>query len=199
MKKYIGISGTARSGKNLLANLLIQQLDSEYNLKAEQFALATELKLDCQEFIRQKLNIDVFSENTEEKNLFRQMLVWYGRVMRKKTSGQYWIKKLEPRLLASSADVVLVTDIRYAEYENDELDWILNTLQGSLIHVQRSVDFNIIPPANNDEAINDPVLREMATHRIVWEDRSKVVTGRLEDDPYLISEVNKALKVIFNK
>ena len=42
-KKYIGVSGVARSGKNLFCDIAIKQL-SQKGVKAKQYALAYYLK-----------------------------------------------------------------------------------------------------------------------------------------------------------
>ena len=85
-KKYIGVSGVARSGKNLFCDIAIKQL-SQKGVKAKQYALAYYLKKDCEEFIKTKLGLDVFTEKTDDKTIFREMLVWYGGVKRKQTEG----------------------------------------------------------------------------------------------------------------
>ena len=94
-KKIIGIGGVARSGKNLFADIAGNVLKEKYNKTCKSFALAYYLKKDCEEFIKQKLNMDVWSELTDEKNVFRPLLVWYGGVKRKQTNGRYWIEMLQ--------------------------------------------------------------------------------------------------------
>ncbi len=74
-KKYIGVSGVARSGKNLFCDIAVKQL-SLSGIKAKQYALAFYLKKDCEEFIQTKLGLNVFTEKTEDKAIFREMLVW---------------------------------------------------------------------------------------------------------------------------
>lgn len=194
-KLYIGVGGVARAGKNLFCDLLVKQLKLRYNLQAQHFALAYELKLDCQPFIRDKLNIDVFTENTDEKKIFRDMLVWYGDAKRKQSNGQYWINKLDLRIGKEFAwgappiDVAIVSDIRYDFYPNDEVDWIRKEKNGAFIHISKytygfptngrevkvsgqSVNNTKIftEPANSHEALNDPKLQKKADYLLQWED-----------------------------
>lgn len=70
--KLIGISGLARSGKDLFTTVA-QNVLKEHGLKTERYALAYELKSDLKDLIQKKTGIDVFTENTEEKNIIRQI------------------------------------------------------------------------------------------------------------------------------
>lgn len=177
VKTYIGISGCARAGKNLLASLLIDEFKKTYALEAKQYALASQLKEDCKEFIASKLGMDVYSENTEDKKQFREFLVWYGGVMRKRTQGRYWTEKLASIMEKDdTASIIIVTDIRYDIYDRDEVFWIKNELNGQLVHLSRRDDQgNIIAlPANQDEAHNDPLIQNKADFKVCWKHHSKV-------------------------
>ena len=87
--KLIGVSGLARSGKDLFTTVS-QDILKERGLKTERYALAYELKNDLKQLIHKKTGIDVFTENTEEKTIIRPLLVAYGDVMRKISEGKYW-------------------------------------------------------------------------------------------------------------
>ena len=135
-KKYIGVSGVARSGKNLFCDIAIKQL-SQKGVKAKQYALAYYLKKDCEEFIKTKLGLDVFTEKTDDKTIFREMLVWYGGVKRKQTEGAYWTSMLQKDIEADDNEVIFVSDIRYDQYPKDEVYWIKEVLGGYLVHVSK--------------------------------------------------------------
>lgn len=184
--KLIGISGVARSGKDLFTTVA-QELLKQRDLKTERFALAYELKSDLKDLIHAKTGIDVFTENTEEKNIIRPLLVAYGDVMRKITEGKYWTQKVEQRLGKSNADVVFITDIRYDHYIEDECAWLQNKQGGKLIHVTKYVmspmpqgkrfsknkQTKVYQAAPNEhELINDPKVRKRADLKIEWEDVS---------------------------
>ena len=184
--KLIGISGVARSGKDLFTTVA-QEVLKQRDLKTERFALAYELKSDLKDLIHAKTGIDVFTENTEEKNIIRPLLVAYGDVMRKITEGKYWTQKVEQRLGKSNADVVFITDIRYDHYIEDECAWLQNKQGGKLIHVTKYV-MSSMPQGkrfsknkqtkvyqaapNEHELINDPKVRKRADLKIEWEDVS---------------------------
>lgn len=70
--KIIGVSGFARSGKDLFT-AVAQKLLTEQGLKTEKYALAYELKNDLKDLIKSKVGIDVFTENTNEKNIIRPL------------------------------------------------------------------------------------------------------------------------------
>jgi hypothetical protein len=186
-KQYIGITGVARSGKNLFCDISRKVLKEQYGLSSNSYALAYFLKQDCEDFVKNKLGLDVFSEKTEDKQIFRELLVWYGAVKRKQSEGRYWTGKLKPFLEIDKSDVVFVTDIRYDFYEKDERYWIQNELNGKLIHISKySYGFPsdgrrlrpdiantaskiYVHPPNEHEAVNDPKIKVRADIRFEWE------------------------------
>ena len=199
-KVYIGVSGLARVGKNLFCDIAIKQLKEKYGLTAKQFALAYELKNDCRDFVKDKLGIDVFTEKTEEKNIIRPLLVWYGGVKRKQSNGTYWTSLLKSRMDNDPSDVVLVSDIRYCEYEKDEVQWIKDELSGKLIHIRRYKYLFLgnntkvyTKPPNVDEELNDPKLQDFADYKLEWEDVGDV---DLTSHSYLNKQVEKCLSKI---
>ena len=184
--KLIGISGLARSGKDLFTTVAIDVL-KEHGIKSEKYALAYELKSDLKDLIHKKTGIDVFTENTEEKNIIRPLLVAYGDVMRKISGGKYWTQKIEQSIGKSKADVVFITDIRYDHYPEDECTWLKFKQSGKLIHVTK-YQFGPLPQGkrfsknkitkiyqsapNEHELVNDPKVKKRADIAIEWEDVS---------------------------
>lgn len=223
----IGVGGVARAGKNLFCDLLVKQLKQQYNLHAQHFALAYELKMDCRQFIWDKFNIDVFTENTDEKKIFRDMLVWYGDAKRKQSNGRYWIDKLNNRIGKEFAwgtppiDVAIISDIRYDFYENDEVDYIRKEKNGPFIHISKytygfPTDGRVVKvggqtvnntkiftdPANSHEALNDPKLQKKADYLLQWEDigvGKNLAYAELLDNQYLNNTVIECLKSIQHK
>jgi len=207
----IGISGYARSGKDLFTSVA-QKILKEHKIKSEKFALAYELKNDLKYLIKNKVGIDVFTDNTQEKSIIRPLLVAYGDVMRKTGEGRYWTGKLEQRIANSKADVVFITDIRYDVYPEDECTWLRNKQCGKLIHITKfkqgpvpqSKRFSknkivkIYDAAPNDhELFNNPKVKAKADYAFEWEDCSDKLNGfSLEDHPYIREKVIEALKAI---
>lgn len=199
MKKIIGISGLARAGKNLFCDIAIQELNNR-GYSAKQYALAYFLKKDCEQFVKEKLNLNVFSENTEEKSIFREFLVWYGGVKRKQTEGRYWTSLLYKEIEKDPSDIVLVSDIRYAQYLKDEVQWIQNELQGKLVHISKYTVLSddtrkYTEPPNEHERINDPLIRGLSDYTVEWMDVSSTSnnTIKMKECVYLTDIVNKCL------
>lgn len=196
-KIYIGIGGVARSGKNLFADVLVNNITRDYNLNVEQYSLAHLLKLECKDFIKEKLGLDVFTGDSAQKAVFRDMLVWFGQVKREQTNGRYWIEHLNKRIHENlTSQVVIITDIRYDHYKNDEVSYIKDELKGTLIHLSK---YNIkansdgsdstrmfTAPANLHELINDPKIKAKSDIQIEWRDVS--MGTQLEYDDLLKHE-----------
>lgn len=161
---YIGIGGVARSGKDSLARALRDTLGKKHpTLKVEIVSLSGPLKLVCKDFIKENLGLDVFSNKSEDKSIFRDMLVWFGKVKRIQSGGLYWTSLLDQSLLQKNINVCIIPDIRYQEYENDEIFWLKNKENNSFIHIKRKInESSYQEPANNDEASNDPIIRRYA-------------------------------------
>jgi hypothetical protein len=169
-KITIGLCGVAKSGKDLFCNLLINNL-SFHGFKAKRFALADRLKNDLKP-IFDKLNIDIWNCNANNKELVRDLMVAYGKAQRIKSEGKYWTRMLTTEIEADDCDVAIVTDIRYDVYPQDELYWCKEKMGGVLVHISR---FNLlegvktfIQPPNQDELANDPKLKAAADYCVEW-------------------------------
>ena len=207
----IGISGYARSGKDLFTTVA-QKVLNEHGIKSEKFALAYELKNDLKSLIKTKIGIDVFTDDTQSKSIIRPLLVAYGDVMRKTSEGKYWTAKVAQRINKSKADVVFITDIRYDVYPEDECTWLDRKMSGKLIHItkfkqgtvpqgkrfSKNKIVKIYDAAPNDhELLNNPKVKSKANYAFEWEDCSdKLNDTSLEDHPYIREKVIVALKAI---
>lgn len=200
-KKYIGVSGVARSGKNLFCDIAIKQL-SQKGVKAKQYALAYYLKKDCEEFIKIKLGLDVFTEKTDDKTIFREMLVWYGGVKRKQTEGAYWTSMLQKDIESDDNEVIFVSDIRYDQYPKDEVYWIKEVLGGYLVHVSKYTynDWDervFTEPPNEHEKLNDPLVKLKSDYLLQWK-QSDIKDGLIIDNAYLNLCVKDVLKSLLD-
>ena len=166
---YVGIAGVARSGKDSLA-LEVENLIRSYKGKTiYRTSLAQPLKEDCKDFIEEYLGLNVFTDNNEEKATFREFLVWYGKVKRQQTEGKYWTNLLDQRVRQFQPDVCIIPDVRYQQYEQDEVSWLKTKENSILIHLQRiAINGEIVPPANMDESINDSIIQNSADYKIIW-------------------------------
>ena len=166
----IGISGIAGSGKDLFCKFLLKEI------KGSRIALADPLKEETRGFILQKYGIDILSCSLEEKNKVRDLLVFYGGIKRYESKGTYWTDRAQKKV-NDCKHVPIVTDIRYAEYQNDEIHWLKAKNKGTLIHLRKYCEVETFgpqvkrvyfDPPNEDEKRNDPKIRDKADYCIEW-------------------------------
>ena len=187
--KVIGIAGVARSGKDTLCDLLRKGL-LERGYKSQRFALADLLKAKIRPFLLEFFEIDIFDCSPEEKELVRPLLVEFGRAKRITSEGSYWTGLLQEEIDKADCDVAIVTDIRYAEYEYDEADWLKEWNHGTLIHVERVLpNGEILTAPNADEERNNPKLKELANTNLIWE--SNLVLAKEKVDELLENTLTK--------
>jgi len=207
----IGVSGFARSGKDLFTSVA-QEILNEKGIKSQKYALAYELKNDLKDLLKEKLNIDAFTEKTEEKSIIRPILVAYGDAMRKISEGKYWTSKVEDRIKNLNVDVVFITDIRYDIYPEDECYWLQQKMKGKLVHItkfkqttvpsgrrfSKNKIVKIYDSAPNEhEQTNNPKLQSKANYSFEWEDYNEKLNGcSLNKHPYIVENVTNALKTI---
>ncbi len=184
---FIGVSGVAGSGKDFFVERLIESLKKRGKL-AKRFSLADNLKVEAKSAILKKYGIDPTNCSREDKDIIRPELVKIAKQKRKDTSGRYWIDKLESRIEESElCDYYCISDIRYAEYESDELSWIKKEKKGILVHVCKyyleDAAARVHLPANSEEGRNDPILAENADYHVLWRhgtsNPEKVIDGFL--------------------
>lgn len=165
MKKILSISGICNSGKDTVFNLLSQRIN------CKRIALADSLRRELNSFIIDKFSIDLFNCSRAEKDLVRPILVEYARIKRKQTNGRYFINKVND-YIKSCFSTVVITDLRHAVYEKDELYWLKNELNGLLIHVSKYKEIDgkrvFAESPILDERENDPKLKAAANYCIEW-------------------------------
>jgi hypothetical protein len=155
----IGISGAALVGKDTLCNSLIYNLDLKYDLKAKRSSIAGDLiREDLKSLIYNKLKLNINPNEASQKTLLRPLMVEYGRYMRNQTKGRYFIESLNKNKEFGKKFIPIIPDIRYAEFEKDELYWLKNEKKGILIFLERKG----INPANEFEEKNNIILKKHA-------------------------------------
>ena len=167
-KEYdvIGISGLAGSGKDTFFKLLSQRRPFK------RFALADELKLGIRDELINDYDIDVLTCSRDEKEIVRPRLIEYAKKMRFESKGRHWVNILESKMLPLTSSVC-ITDVRYDDYEEDEVHWLKNDMSGVLVHVSmyEEVGSNLRvfeTPPNEEEARNNPKLKEKADFIVEW-------------------------------
>jgi hypothetical protein len=170
-KIVVGISGYARSGKDTLASIIKESLLSN-GVKTKIFSFAFSLKNDIDDFCTSKIGISSFSEITEMKSKIRPILIAYGQVQRTISNGTYWLNKLKPEIdsfFDDDGSVAIVSDLRFKEYEFDEVDFIRSYSNNMIITVSRIMENGILnTAAHESEAKNLPRISRIADYELTW-------------------------------
>jgi hypothetical protein len=165
----IAVSGVARSGKDTLALCIKRDLE-ERGLKAEIKSLAAPLKSALRKFVEDHFSIDIHNCSDAEKSVIRPMMLAFGYAKRQLTKGKYFTDEIDRILESSAADAIIVPDVRYADFQDDELQWVFSN-NGVLFHVSKVLkNGRILEAPNEDEKRNDPKLKDAAEYEIIWPD-----------------------------
>lgn len=187
---FLGISGEAPTvGKDFLCHKLSEKLpNSIVRLSFGDF-----LKQELASYIFKQHNIDVFWCSPKEKEIFRPIIIKYAEEKRKNTNGKYFWKALynsinieydnQNRYLDNK--IAVITDIRFAEYKNDELWFLKEKLGGKLIYVRKYILNNgkkeYVSTNIKQELENAPKLKEAADFIVDWEHANEKQCSLLVD------------------
>ena len=154
----IGICGFARTGKDSLASILSKLLEEQYKLAS----FAYFLKKDLDPFLKSHLNISAFTEEPQEKEIIRPLLVCWGtEIIRNKIDSEYWISKMRSTCTTHKLQGVktIIPDVRF----QNEVEWI-HSLGGTTIYLEREG----VNPANSDEKKYTKKLKNMCKFSFFW-------------------------------
>ena len=138
-KKIIAVGGNARSGKDTLANNLVDIL-AELNIKAKKVSFAHALRESVDDFLLRELGISAFTEDKEEKDIIRPFLVFWGTDVMRGRDQNVWVKKIQKFLKPDSVNII--SDLRFTI----ELDWVKEKNGVSVMLSRKAVN-----PANKYE------------------------------------------------
>lgn len=196
----IGVSGFARCGKNTLAEIL-SEYSSHLGLNAKLFSFAYSLRQDLNSFCKEKFGISAFTEDTVDKNKIRSILIAYGQSQRSLSEGSYWWKKLMPEInsfFSSGGNIAVISDLRFKEYELDEVDFIRSYANSLIITLNRTgEDGKLIAPAHESESKNLPQIASMADLNLTWKTVSKEQNSIIFESIPAINILDKKIKDIF--
>ena len=174
MTNIIGLGGIAKSGKDFF----FTNLKKTTKRNVIRFAIADELKKELFSLIKNTYNVDIFNCSAEDKEKIRPMLLSHGKIRRNESKGRHWINKISEKIKDAAKDkenIVVITDIRYDEFAEDEVDWVKKELNGFFVHISKYIEDKGVRvfglPPNEDEAINNPRLIEKADYLIQWPDK----------------------------
>jgi len=139
-------------------------------LESKELSIATNLKKELIATSQDLYGIDSYNCSREEKNLIRPFLVAHGQIRRNMSQGRHWIEKLNNDL--DPQKINIITDVRFNEFEKDEVFWAKNEINAVIIHVSRFIEKDgerhFIPPANPAEMENDPKVKAEADFVLNW-------------------------------
>ena len=163
--KVIGLCGVAQSGKDTFCKHAIK-LFKEQDVQCERISFADALKADVDPFLKDKVGISAFTNNSQEKSLIRDFLVAYGTKLIRKIDDRCWIDKVSNKVQDNIANdiITIITDIRYP----NEIEWVQKDLEGKCLHISRIQDGEYIPPANSEESNYNPLLKSKADSSLNW-------------------------------
>jgi len=164
----IGIAGVAGSGKDTFGKIIGNVFENSGG-KVNYLSFAAKLKAEVSEISKKLYDIDPTNCTRDEKNLIRPLLLAHGAIMREKTQGQYWINSIKNLIIENNINII--TDVRFCEYECDEVDWIQSN-GGIVVHITRFFEENgqriYIMPDNEYEKRNDKTLKNKADYSFSW-------------------------------
>jgi hypothetical protein len=173
--KLVGLAGIAGAGKDTFCELY-QEVLNKNGVHNKSFAFAHALKVEVSKPILDSFGIDILNCSREEKELVRHILIGWGDARRKQTNGTHWFSKVA-REVSKSSGTSIITDVRFKEFEYDEVDW-LKANDGILIHIRKykydnwMYEKEYYEAQNHLERINDPKLIKMADFNFEWEESS---------------------------
>ena len=178
----IGVSGSARSGKDTFFQLLNKYYGSPKHF--QRFAFADELKNDLRRLISRKFGIKISNCTDEEKELIRPLMVSYGKLARN-INEDYWIQRLMNKILPyKNLKVPVITDVRYPNeqrYLKQHFEDCIN------VHISRKG----FPPINEEEEENVPTLKDNCDYHLEWETFDKTLDEGL---PFIEDFITTKLK-----
>ena len=197
--KVIGVAGYARAGKDTFCAIAKNILESNgFNVK--QFSFAEQLKREVAPFLNAQCGVDVYTPDSELKKDFRDFLVWYGTTWWRKRDPERWIRAVDVQMIHDGdyLDVALVSDVRYP----NEGEWV-HGWHGFLVHVAAyRIDITryerggewitehvftdtlnkvFFDAPNEQERINDPIVKDMADYRLEWEAKGLTFEQAVKD------------------
>ena len=213
MTKVLGIAGYARCGKDTFVGIA-KEILTKNGYHPVRVAFADSLKQEVTEMLKvNNFKTSVYTEEIEEKKLIRPLLVWWGCQRRYESpDGLHWVNVAEKKIRYYIEDIkidpekiiFLVSDVRFL----NESRWIHNSFNGEVIHLKRfsikecragqdgsDVGFSKIydPGPNDEELKNDPLVQEVADHRIEWESKKKMTSAEAIADVNLQKVVLETL------
>lgn len=179
--KIIALSAAARTGKDTIASSLAKKIGNDLpHMKVAHLALAQPIKEDLH-FLAQKFNIDINSNDPEEKKALRHLMVGYGTFCRAILSN-YFIEKILQKAEQNKLNVLIISDCRYL----NEVDHF-QEMGGKIVGLTR-------------EGVKYPNVDEKKLIPMIHQKADLLIKVETKKDPYQIAvESARVATLIFNK
>jgi len=145
MKTAIIIAGKKQSGKDTLANYFIRDGYTRY-------AFADYLKASLKGFLQAQfyttIDVEDFSNNRKKENYklrfpfcenehsLRDLMQWYGEMIKDKFGKFFWIKNLAYNAISNQSELIVISDCRF-DYEFTEIQKLLPDFTFHSFYVER--------------------------------------------------------------
>ncbi|MBL6664103.1 MAG: hypothetical protein ISP71_08395 [Flavobacteriales bacterium] len=175
--KIIALSGPVGVGKDSLARLISDYL-SQYTPREQHLTLpiAYALKKEVEQEVRDMYGVSSFSENRDEKKLFRDFIIDHSESKRSEDPYHWieaWMRNFHCVIANSRKDVNLffVPDLRHAIMPFPDTTY-LKFLNAAVIYIEQFSDQDCekkcVFPYGESEFINDPYLKASADFVFRW-------------------------------
>ena len=156
----IGISGLARSGKDTLANNLADIITTELGVEVKILSFADRIKQQMKDVINDNYKINPYTENTDEKEIIRDLLVCHGETMKKIYGKTIWADSVISDIKNSKHKFFpIISDVRF-DFEAERV----KENGGFVIHISKEGN----KPPNEIEAKNDPLVQKVSDICHFW-------------------------------
>ncbi len=141
MANIIGLSGFAGCGKDLFFKLFQEEAHKINKSRSVRVALADPLKEEVKSTLLQFKGIDPTNCSRHQKDIIRDLLIFYGLLKRNESEGRYWVDKASEKIkdISDKFDFILVTDIRFNRFIKDEVSWVKDEWKGKLLVIKQFV------------------------------------------------------------
>jgi len=166
----IGLSGKKRSGKNTVAKLIA----TAASVPVQEFAFADELKNEvCSLLHITRVTLE------ENKEMYRPFLQALGVLRRESINADYWVNKVGVKILNSSSEIVVITDVRF----KNEAEFV-RKCGGVVVRVNRGLSV--------DEHCSETELDDYKFDFVI--DNNSTLNSLLEDTKRLLHNLRIPLK-----
>jgi len=179
----IGISGLARSGKDTLAKNLAKIITHELGLEVKILSFAGRIKWQMKDVIHDHYNISPYTEDTEEKQIIRDILVSHGETMKKIYGETIWADLVIDNIKNNKEKFFpIISDVRF-DFEAKKV----KQNNGFIIHISKEGN----NPPNEIEAKNDPLVQKVADLCHFWPEYEPDNMSECEDHAQILWEMLK--------